>query len=189
MAVADRPARRVTEVPPGLHVLLLRIYGRLPVQLRRAVVRAVTPSFTVGSNCIVEREDGAILLVRQVYRRRWGLPGGLLEKGEAPAQALLREVEEEVGLQVEVVGEPAVVVDPVARRVDIVHRARPTSPVADELQPRSPEISEVRWHQPNALPELQEEAADALVALARTATGDLAARLSGLTEARRDRRR
>lgn len=155
--------------------------------LRRSVVRTLTPSFTVGSNCVIERDDGAILLVRQVYRRRWGLPGGLLERGESPDVAVLREVDEEVGLAVEVVGEPAVVVDPVARRVDVVFRARPAGTVPDDLEPRSPEISEVRWHEANALPELQEEAADALVALARSSTGELANRLDGLT-GRRARR-
>lgn len=173
----------------GLHLLLLRIFGRLPVRLRRSVVRALTPSFTVGSNCVIEREDGAILLVRQVYRKRWGLPGGLLERGEAPADAVLREVEEETGLHVEVVGEPAVVVDPTARRVDVVFRARTVGVVPDELTSRSPEISEVRWHQPQSLPELQEEAAGALMTLARSTTDDLASRLHRLTAGRSPRPR
>ena len=164
-------------MPPGLHVLLLRLFGRLPVQARRAVVRAITPSFTVGANCVIEREDGAILLVRQVYRNRWGLPGGLLERGEDPATAVVREVQEEVGLRVDVVGEPAVVVDASARRVDVVHRARPSAPLVDELEPVSPEIVELGWFQPNELPELQAEAAEALITLARSATGDLAGRL------------
>jgi len=164
-------------MPPGLHVLLLRVFGRLPVQARRAVVRAITPSFTVGANCVIEREDGAILLVRQVYRSRWGLPGGLLERGEDPASTVRREVREEVGLDIEVVGEPAVVIDAEARRVDVVFRGQPRASPAGELVPRSPEIVELRWYQPNDLPELQEEAAEALVTLARSATGDLAGRL------------
>ena len=167
-------------MPAGLHVLLLRVYGRLPVRARRSVVRLLTPSFTVGANCVIVRDDGAILLVRQVYRSRWGLPGGLLERGEAPADAVVREVAEEVGLDVEVVGEPAVVVAPDPRRVDVVFRARPRGPLPDLVEPVSPEISAVRWHLPGELPELQEEAAQALVALARSATGELAGRLQGL---------
>ena len=164
-------------MPPGLHVLLLRVFGRLPVQARRTIVRAMTPSYTVGANCVIEREDGAILLVRQVYRSRWGLPGGLLERGEDPASAVTREVREEVGLDVEVVGEPTVVIDAEARRVDVVFRGRPRHDVPGELVPRSPEIVELRWCQPNDLPELQEEAAEAIVTLARSATWDLAGRL------------
>lgn len=167
-------------MPPGLHVLLLRVFARLPVRARGSIVRLVTPSFTVGANCVIEREDGAILLVRQVYRSRWGLPGGLLERNEKPAAAAVREVHEEVGLHVEVVGEPAVVVDAEARRVDVVYRARPRHPLPADLVPVSPEIVEVRWHQTNDLPELQEEAAEALVTLARSATGDLAERLRSL---------
>lgn len=168
-------------MPPGLHVLLLRLFGRLPVGARRWVVRLITPSFTVGANCVIERDDGAILLVRQVYRKRWGLPGGLLERGEDPAAAVVREVQEEVGLAVETVGEPAVVVDAEARRVDVVFRARPAEAMR-ELSPVSPEIVELRWHQPNELPELQEEAAEALIILARSATGDLAGRLRFLQD-------
>ena len=167
-------------MPAGLHVLLLRVFGRLPVQARRSVVRLLTPSFTVGANCVIERDDGAILLVRQVYRRHWGLPGGLLERGEEPADAVRREVEEEVGLTVEVVGEPAVVVAPEPRRVDVVFRARPIGPLPDVVEPVSPEISAVRWHLPGELPELQEEAAQALVTLARSATGEIAGRLHRL---------
>jgi 8-oxo-dGTP pyrophosphatase MutT (NUDIX family) len=129
---------------------------------------------------VIERDDGAILLVRQVYRRQWGLPGGLLERGEEPVDAVRREVAEEVGLTVEVVGEPAVVVAPEPRRVDVVFRARPLGPLPDVVEPLSPEISAVRWHLPGELPELQEEAAQALVTLARSATGEISGRLHRL---------
>ena len=33
---------------------------------------------------------GDVLLVRQAYRSRWGVPGGLLQRGEAPARAAVR---------------------------------------------------------------------------------------------------
>src|SRR5690606_9648623 len=91
----------------------------------RRIVRAVSPSFTVGAMCFIERPDGALLLVRHSYRDRWGVPGGLLQRGEDVEEGARREVREEVGLEVELLGEPAVVVDAAPQRVDVVFRARP----------------------------------------------------------------
>jgi hypothetical protein len=68
------------------------------------------------------------------------------------------------------VGEPAVVVGAVPQRVDIIYRARPVSLAAvAETRPVSPEVEEVGWFAPDALPELQVETAEALVAMARSA--------------------
>ena len=151
-----------------LHLALLRLFRVLPRRLRLRVVHVLSPTFTVGAVCVVERPDGAVLLVRHSYRRRWGLPGGLLERGEEAAAGARREALEEVGIDVELEGEPAVVVDPDARRVDVVFRARPV-PDADleAIAPRSPEVVDARWFDAAALPELQHETAGALVALAR----------------------
>jgi ADP-ribose pyrophosphatase YjhB (NUDIX family) len=145
---------------------LLRIYRRLPTLGRRWVVRTIAPSFTVGAMAIIERADGARLFVRHVYRTHWGVPGGLLERGETPEVAVAREVFEEVGLRIQLLGEPAVVVDAEPQRVDIVYRARPID--GDEVAPQSPEIVEARWFPPDQTPELQHETAGALVALARS---------------------
>jgi ADP-ribose pyrophosphatase YjhB (NUDIX family) len=151
-----------------VHRALLMVFQHLPRRVRVALVHVLAPGFTVGAICRLEREDGALLLVRHVYRRRWGLPGGLLQRGEAPEDAVVREVAEEVGVAVEVVGEPAVVVDPDPRRVDVVFRARLRDPAdAARVAPRSPEIVDVGWFRPDDLPELQFEAAGALATLRR----------------------
>ncbi len=153
-----------------VHLLALRLFQRLPVGARRRVVRTIAPGFTVGAICVIERDDGHLLLVRQSYRRSWGIPGGLLKRGELPVDAARREVLEEVGLDVELVGEPAVVVDAAAQRVDLIYRARPAADVDPRLaSPQSPEIVEVRWFRIEALPDLQHETSGALVALARSA--------------------
>lgn len=132
------------------------------------MVRTIAPAYTVGSICVIERSDGAVLLARLSYRNSWGLPGGLLKRGETPAEAARREVREEATLDVELVGDPAVVVDADAQRVDVVFRARPASGV-DPASARaaSPEIVEVAWFPADDLPDLQFEASGALMALAR----------------------
>lgn len=165
-------ARLVHGTKRQAHLGLLRLYRRLPPGARRRLVRFVAPSFTVGAICVIERRDGAILLIRHAYRDRWGLPGGLLSRGENPADAARREVLEEIGVPVDLIGEAVPVVDAVPQRVDLVYRARLTSDDDAELvRPTSPEIEEVRWFPPDALPEVQPETATALIALARHATG------------------
>ncbi len=159
--MAADPAR----VKTRLHLLLLRLYRRLPRRARLFVVHRTTPSFTVGAICVIERADGALLLVRHSYRRRWGFPGGLLQRGEEVAVAACREAREEVGIDIDLVGEPTVVVDPEPRRVDVVFRARCAAPQA--ARACSPEIVELAWFPPDELPQLQHEAASALGALAR----------------------
>ncbi len=129
-------------------------------------MRTVAPSFTVGAMAIIERSDGAVLLVRHSYRRRWGVPGGLMKRGEHPENALRREVLEEVGVEVDLLGEPAVVVDPDPQRVDLVFRGR-LRDESVEARPVSVEILEVCWFRPEDLPELQFETSGALMALAR----------------------
>ncbi len=138
---------------------------------RRLAVRLLSPTYTVGAVCLIERSDGCVLLVRHSYRRRWGTPGGLLRRHESAEAAAKREVLEEVGIDVELVGAPSVVVAAESHRIDIVFRAQPVSETdaRDEVVPRSVEIVEARWFPPDELPELQHETTGALVALARGA--------------------
>ena len=152
-----------------LQRFLLPLWRWVPRPVRRWTVRLIAPSYTVGANCLIERDDGALLLVRVVYRDGWGLPGGLINRREDIDSCARREVREETGLAVELVGEPAVVVEARPQRIDVVYRARPANGAdAFAVKPRSPEVSEVRWFPANALPELQPEAVSAVVALARS---------------------
>ncbi|HUQ62401.1 MAG TPA: NUDIX domain-containing protein [Acidimicrobiales bacterium] len=144
-------------------LLALRTYGALPAWARKFLIRRITPSFRVGAACIVVRGDGKVLLVRHSYRGGWGLPGGLIRRAEDPRDAALRESCEEVGVELEVDGEPTIIVDSPGRRVDVIFEARiAASSLRQEPVAHYPEIIEVRWFDPARLPRLQEEAAGAL---------------------------
>ena len=154
----------------------LQLYQRLPTRARRQVVRTIAPSYTVGAMCFIERDDGDLLLVRLAYRKHWGVPGGLVQRGEDSADAARREVFEEVGLAIDLIGEPAVVVEPEPQRVDVIYKARPvagTDPAS--AAPQSPEIVEVGWFARDSLPELQHETVTALLTLERKAVNDVRA--------------
>jgi 8-oxo-dGTP diphosphatase len=156
----------------GVQRVLLLVWRRVPRLVRRWIVRLAAPSFTVGAACVIERDDGALLLVRLVYRDGWGLPGGLIKRSETVADCARREVTEEVGLDVELTSEPAVVVDTRPQRVDVVFRARPVPGCDPETAaPRSVEIREVRWFPVDGLPDLQHETVSALAALAASVRG------------------
>ncbi len=96
------------------------------------------------------------------------MPGGLLKRGEAAIDAAAREALEEIGLKLDLDDNPEVVVDPRYRRVDVIYSTRlPEGTDPAEPSPRSAEILEVRWFQPDALPRLGPEAAGAIIALGR----------------------
>ncbi|GAB3470347.1 NUDIX domain-containing protein [Actinophytocola sediminis] len=43
---------------------------------------------------------GRVLIVEPTYKDHWEIPGGMLEAGETPSQACVREIAEELGLTV-----------------------------------------------------------------------------------------
>src|SRR5436189_2423914 len=47
-------------------------------------------------------QSNQVLLVKARDKNNWQLPGGRLESGETPTEALLREVKEETGLTAEI---------------------------------------------------------------------------------------
>ena len=65
-------------------------------------MRATHPRFTVTAGAIIFNNAGEILLLKHRFRAGsgWGLPGGFLEAGEQPVDALRRELREEIGLEV-----------------------------------------------------------------------------------------
>lgn len=48
---------------------------------------------------LIRDQQGDVLVVRQIYRDAWALPGGICESGEPPHRGCEREVREETGLE------------------------------------------------------------------------------------------
>jgi 8-oxo-dGTP pyrophosphatase MutT (NUDIX family) len=53
---------------------------------------------TFGAHAFAVTPDGKLVLVKLRYARGWRLPGGGRKKGEAPVDAALRELREEIGM-------------------------------------------------------------------------------------------
>lgn len=58
--------------------------------------------FAAGAYAVIFDDDGRVLFCHRRDCDFWNLPGGGVESGEAPWQAVVREAREEVGLAVEV---------------------------------------------------------------------------------------
>ncbi|WP_405809010.1 NUDIX hydrolase [Streptomyces sp. NBC_01520] len=58
---------------------------------------------TVASGVLLFDEQDRVLLVDPTYKPGWEFPGGVVEPGEAPAEAGIREVAEELGLHLRMV--------------------------------------------------------------------------------------
>lgn len=68
------------------------------------ILNAGLPTKRVISQGLLRDPDGRVLLCELTYKAEWDLPGGVVEVGESPATGLVRELEEELGLTVEVQG-------------------------------------------------------------------------------------
>ena len=58
--------------------------------------------FTIGAFAVILNEKKEILLCHRRDYDLWNLPGGGVEKGESPWQAVIRESKEETGLEVKI---------------------------------------------------------------------------------------
>ncbi|WP_338145632.1 NUDIX hydrolase [Streptomyces scabichelini] len=56
---------------------------------------------TVAAGVLLFDEQNRVLLVDPTYKAGWEFPGGVVERGEAPARAGMREVAEETGIQLD----------------------------------------------------------------------------------------
>ena len=69
-------------------------------------------SLVPAASAIVLDDDGRILLHRRQDNEMWALPGGKMELGESLADCARREVKEETGFDVDIVGLVGTYTDP-----------------------------------------------------------------------------
>lgn len=55
---------------------------------------------TVGAGALFFNEKGELLIVKPTYREYWLLPGGIVEGDESPMDSCIREVKEEISLDI-----------------------------------------------------------------------------------------
>lgn len=53
---------------------------------------------------VLFNEAGEVLMIQHTDAGQWLLPGGMIEPEESPRQAVLREMQEELGVEVEITG-------------------------------------------------------------------------------------
>ena len=66
----------------------------------RALLNSFLPRKRAISQLLVRDDDRRVLLCQLTYKRDWDLPGGVVEVGESPQDAVAREVEEELALSI-----------------------------------------------------------------------------------------
>lgn len=60
--------------------------------------------FAIGVSAVIFDARGRVLLCHRRDMDVWNLPGGVVESGELPTEAVVREAKEETGLEVSVEG-------------------------------------------------------------------------------------
>ncbi len=105
---------------------------------------------TVIAGCIIER-DGKFLLAQRAIepmRGRWSIPAGFMENGETVEQAAMREVREETGARVELLGPYSIFSVPQMNQVYIIFRAR----LMEFIEPHGDETEQLSFVSANEIP-------------------------------------
>jgi ADP-ribose pyrophosphatase YjhB (NUDIX family) len=102
----------------------------------------------VAADVLLRDAAGRVLLVNPTYKPGWDLPGGMAEANEPPEQTVVRELREELGLEVTLRG--LLVVDwmaphgPWDDQIAFIFEGC-TLDTTEELRPHDKELSEARF--------------------------------------------
>jgi ADP-ribose pyrophosphatase YjhB (NUDIX family) len=130
--------------------LLGSVWRRLPRSLRHWTARFRKERFTVTAAAVVVDEDGRVLLLDHVFRKGngWGIPGGFVEAGEQPEEAVRRELREEADLELESAEFAFARTLRNPSQIEIIFRCRPSG----RARAQSVEIKSAAWFARDALP-------------------------------------
>ena len=126
------------------------VWRALPPGFRRWSMRATQTRFTVTAGALIFNDAGQVLLLKHRFRAGsgWGIPGGFLEVGEQPEEALRRELREEIGLEVKNVEIFTARSFKKPRQVEILFRCHANA----EVKPRTMEVEHAEWFSVQELP-------------------------------------
>lgn len=62
--------------------------------------RASLPGKRMGAGALIRDPQGRVLVVEPTYKESWEVPGGIVEADESPRRACVREIREELGLEI-----------------------------------------------------------------------------------------
>jgi 8-oxo-dGTP pyrophosphatase MutT (NUDIX family) len=121
-----------------------------------ALMDSALPKKRVIAHVIVRDTSGRVLLCQVSYKKDLELPGGVVEPDEDPATGASREMHEELGVALPLVG--VLAIDWLPRwegwgdAVEILYDGGVHDPsLVDTLQPDGFEIRGVAWHAPDEL--------------------------------------
>ena len=132
-----------------LNKLIKKIWQITPRRVRLKAVRLTQNKFTASVAAMVFNDKKEILLLKHLLRpyHSWGFPGGFMEYGESPEEAVRREICEETGLELKNI--EILRVRTIKTHIEIIFRAEADG----EPEIKSREITDAGWFQPDAMPE------------------------------------
>jgi len=98
----------------------------------------------IGVFAVVVQRDEILLIKRGIHPHKgfWCPPGGVIDEGEAPVEAAVRENREETGIEIDIVSFLGEVIGPISGRTHNVYLCKQKG---GRLNSDSSEVDEAKW--------------------------------------------